>query len=225
VADVVVRSDLTDALVARLPDMEKCLGPGGPGQRPSGGLLVRVTHSGTVNAVELLTDDVGALAPASDCVIETLSRVRWPDGFHWLVVPLGFDTEPPPPPELDGSGNPVTATAASMAPPPPQAHVEVGEVTAEGKLTAAQVKGPFITDKYKLMACYRDRLAENAGLAGELDLSLTIAQGRVATVQVVTSTLSDPTTEQCLSGMIQALTFPAERKETVAGVHLSLTSS
>ena len=204
---------------AALPALEACLGPLPIGERPAGPLKLQVDldATGKVTAVEPL-GDVGALAPVLGCITDATRALAFPASAGRLVVPLGFDAPAPPP-------GTATTLASAPAVAPPQPRIDLLEVTAVGKLTPEQVKGPLILDKHRLTPCYKDRVAQDAALAGQVTLNLTILAGKAQTIVVGSTTLQDPQTEQCLTNVLGTLRFPDERKATEATVGLDLKSA
>lgn len=204
---------------AALPALEACQGPLPVGERPAGPLKLQVDldAAGKVTAVEAL-GDTGALAPVLGCITDATRALVFPASAGRLVVPLGFDAPAPPP----GTSTPTAAPPTAAAPRP---RVDLLDVTAVGKLTSEQVKGPLILEKHRLTPCYKDRVAQDAALAGQVTLNLTILAGKAQTIVVGSTTLQDPQTEQCLTTVLGAMRFPDERKPTEATVGLDLKST
>jgi hypothetical protein len=206
-----------DVVRAALPALEACQGPLPIGERPAGPLKLQIDldATGKVTAVEAV-GDVGALAPVLTCITDVTRALAFPASAGRLVVPLGFDVPAPPP---------KTTVAAPATAAVPRPRIDLLDVTAIGKLTSEQIKGPLIMDKHRLTPCYKDRVAQDANLAGQVTLNLTILAGKAQTIVVGSTTLQDPQTEQCLTTVLGTLTFPNERKPTEATVGLDLKSA
>lgn len=83
---------------------------------------------------------------------------------------------------------------------------------AGGSLSRADVSKTL--DRYigKMQACYERRLTENPTLSGKVVFSWVVrTNGRVKDVRERSSTLADPKTSRCLSGVIKSMKFPAPK--------------
>src|SRR5690554_731795 len=83
---------------------------------------------------------------------------------------------------------------------------------AGGSLSRADVSKTL--DRYigKMQACYERRLTENPSLSGKVVFSWVVqTNGRVKDVRERSSTLADPKTSSCLSGVIKSMKFPTPK--------------
>jgi ferric-dicitrate binding protein FerR (iron transport regulator) len=105
---------------------------------------------------------------------------------------------------------------------PTQVHVPIGPVAAKTPPAVAPEARPAAIDKLvrqaskEIRRCYDEGLSRKPELEGSALLRFDIdADGRLAPVELQSSTLNDATVERCLTGVVQKWRFPPGDRGTV----------
>jgi len=112
-------------------------------------------------------------------------------------------TTPPPAPEPPAEPEPAPPAAPLPEEPPP------ATPTKQGKIDIDEVKEVIRSHMGRIKICYREGLKEDENLSGELKVQFTIGlEGQVMAAKIVSSTLDNPTVENCILRRFARMQFP-----------------
>lgn len=113
---------------------------------------------------------------------------------------------PTPPPKVTPAPTPPPKIAPTPGPTPAPTPVPAGE----SSLTKDQIKSTISANWGKIQVCIGWGKQQNPELEGKAVIKFIISpSGNVTSASVVSTTINDPKTEQCLLHRVQAMKFPS----------------